>query len=104
MTACLSVCTVCMALTGTTSYFPCFPIKNILSACQATSQVSELKKRRVFWSLQDCGGEAVGEPVGGEDADRDGLVAVVKVLGLRRLRRETPPDVVTVGRKEAWAR
>ena len=49
----------------------------------------------------------MGEPVGGEDADRDGLVAVVKVLGLRRLRRETSPDVVTVvtvGRKEAWAR
>ena len=50
----------------------------------------------------------MGEPVGGEDADRDGLFAVVKVLGLRRLRRETSPDVVvtvvTVGRKEAWAR
>ena len=28
------------------------------------------------------------EPVGGEDADRDGPVAVVKVLGLRRLRGE----------------
>ena len=28
------------------------------------------------------------EPVGGEDADRDGPVAVVKVLWLRRLRGE----------------
>ena len=76
----------------------------MLSACQATSLVSVSKRRRVFRSLEDCGGEAVGEPVGGEDADRDGLVAVVKVLGLRRLRRETSPYVVTVERKEAWAR
>ena len=35
----------------------------------------------------------MGESVGGEDADRDGLVAVVKVLGLRQLRRQTSRHV-----------
>ena len=34
------------------------------------------------------------EAVRGEDADRDGLVAVVEVLGLRRLRREAPPLLI----------